>query len=438
MFYKKFVRALFSKKKFSLIFSLAFVTAMFFIFSFFVFKKNFFYSKLFVSHVNSYRMRVLNLEGRENITLKLGANDNIFNLMLKEKFDKQDIFKIADEINKYISISELKAGDILRAQYSYSTFFNCVASRDLLINYCEPQVKKDIIEVFLRTSKGNKVSIIKNTKDGTFLGQLFERHYTKKYRKIQRNIESSFLVDTVYGENGIKPSTAMVLIDAYSYIVDFQRDVRKNDKVVMVVQYEEDQDGYIKNEQVILSDLVLSGKSNKIILYKDKYYKYDGTDLRGFFIRTPVDGARISSLFNRNRKHPILGYTRAHLGVDFAAPTGTPVYVSADGTVIFMGYKSGYGNVIYVRHPNNYETRYAHLSAFRKNLFKGKRVSQKDVIAYVGKTGLASGPHLHYEMLHNGVHINPQLKNLKNTSKQISKSEMIDFVRYRNEIENHF
>lgn len=435
----KVVEGLFLNKRSLFLFLLTLLMTLFAFFTTLLVNKNFFYSKLFYSHLSDYKARSLSLSGDESMSFKLGSNENIFNLLLKEQFDKQDIFKIADEINKHISISEFKAGDLVRIDYSYSVLFSCSKSNnEILIPYCRPNIKKEVKEVFLRTSKGNKISIKKNFTDGNFVGHLFERHYTKKYRTIQRDIESSFLVDTVYGESGIKPSTAMVLIDAYSYIVDFQRDIRKNDTVKMIIQYEEDQDGYIKDEKVILSDLRLSGKSNKIILYKGKYYKYDGSDLRGFFIKTPVDGARISSLFSRHRKHPILGYTRAHLGVDFAAPTGTPVYVSADGVVNFMGYKSGYGNVIYVRHSNNYETRYAHLSAFRKNLFKGKRVSQKDVIGYVGKTGLATGPHLHYEMLHNGVHINPQLKNLKNASKQISKSEMQDFIRYRNEVESQF
>jgi len=137
------------------------------------------------------------------------------------------------------------------------------------------------------------------------------------------------------------------------------------------------------------------------------YYDLEGESLRRAFIRAPLEFRRISSGFSNNRMHPILGQARAHNGVDYAAATGTPVMATADGVVTVRGVSGGYGNLVEIRHSNGYMTRYAHLNGFAPGIRAGGRVSQGEIIGYVGMTGLATGPHLHYEMHRNGGPVDP-------------------------------
>jgi murein DD-endopeptidase MepM/ murein hydrolase activator NlpD len=155
------------------------------------------------------------------------------------------------------------------------------------------------------------------------------------------------------------------------------------------------------------------------------YYTPDGRSMRKAFIRAPVDFTRISSAFNPNRRHPILNTIRAHRGVDYAAPAGTPVKAAGDGKVIFRGRKGGYGNAVVIQHGGNITTLYAHMSRFGK-YGVGKRVQQGDVIGYVGATGLATAPHLHYEYRLNGVHRNPRTVELPQAD-PIKKEYLADF-----------
>ena len=138
------------------------------------------------------------------------------------------------------------------------------------------------------------------------------------------------------------------------------------------------------------------------------YYTPDGLAMRKAFLRAPVDFTRVSSAFNPHRLHPILNTIRGHMGTDYAAPTGTPVHAAGDGHVSFAGQRGGYGNALILSHGSNVSTLYGHMSRFARNMHIGTHVQQGDVIGYVGMTGLATGPHLHYEYLMNGVHKNPQ------------------------------
>jgi murein DD-endopeptidase MepM/ murein hydrolase activator NlpD len=138
-----------------------------------------------------------------------------------------------------------------------------------------------------------------------------------------------------------------------------------------------------------------------------QYYSEDGRSMRKAFLRSPVDFRRISSTFQRERDHPVLGKKRPHRGVDYAASTGTPIKAAGDGKVIFRGSKGGYGNTVVLQHGGNITTLYAHMSSYRKGVTSGSRVKQGQIIGYVGKTGMATGPHLHYEFRINGAHRNP-------------------------------
>ena len=173
----------------------------------------------------------------------------------------------------------------------------------------------------------------------------------------------------------------------------------------------------IMDGEIIAAEFNNNGRTFQAIRYVDKdgrsdYYTPDGHSVRKAFIRAPVDFARISSSFNPRRKHPVLNTIRAHRGVDYAAPRGTPIKAAGDGKVIFRGRKDGYGSAIILQHGGNITTLYAHMSRFANSSRVGKRIKQGQTIGYVGSTGLATAAHLHYEYRLNGVHRNPRTVNL--------------------------
>jgi murein DD-endopeptidase MepM/ murein hydrolase activator NlpD len=210
----------------------------------------------------------------------------------------------------------------------------------------------------------------------------------------------------------IPPGLALSLIRILGHQVDFQRDLRPGDRFSVLFERYRDAGGDILGHgQVLQATLTLAGRPLAIWRHRDvrgttDWYDQAGRSLRRSFLRTPLDGARISSAFGL-RSHPVLGFNRMHRGIDFAAPTGTPVYAAADGLVVSAQRQGGYGLMVRIRHAGGVETRYAHLSRFGRGIAAGRRVRQGGVIGAVGSTGLSTGPHLHYEVLAAGRQVNP-------------------------------
>ena len=197
------------------------------------------------------------------------------------------------------------------------------------------------------------------------------------------------------------------LADVYAWQVDFTRDIQAGDHFQVVIERLVSEEGEVRFGRVLASDLTMSGKSLTAFHFergqRTAYYDHDGKSLRRAFLRAPVQFRRISSSFARARRHPVLGITRRHQGTDYAANPGTPVMAAGDGVVLRAGRAGGYGNLIELRHRNGITTRYGHLRGFARGMRSGARVTQGQTIGYVGSTGLASGPHLHYEFRVNGV-----------------------------------
>jgi murein DD-endopeptidase MepM/ murein hydrolase activator NlpD len=211
---------------------------------------------------------------------------------------------------------------------------------------------------------------------------------------------------------GVSDATTMKMAGIFQWDIDFLQDVRIGDE--FTVMYEELwRDGLkIRDGEIVVAEFINRGDVYRAARYTDPtgrtdYFTPEGRSVRKAFVRAPVDFTRISSNFDPNRRHPVLNTIRAHRGVDYAAPTGTPVKAAGDGKVIFRGAQNGYGNTIILQHGGNITTLYGHLSKFAKPR-NGSRVKQGEVIGYVGKTGLATGPHLHYEYRVSGVHRNPR------------------------------
>ncbi|MEO7728154.1 MAG: peptidoglycan DD-metalloendopeptidase family protein [Burkholderiales bacterium] len=211
---------------------------------------------------------------------------------------------------------------------------------------------------------------------------------------------------------GLSDAVAMQIADIFSTDIDFHRDLRKGDRFSVVYEVFYDRGESVKSGRVLAAEFINQGKTYTAVYfnYADNeggYYTADGKNLRKQFLRSPLEFSRITSGFTNARFHPVLQTWRAHKGIDYGAPTGTRVKATADGVVDSAGRQGGYGNVVVLRHQAKYTTWYGHLSAISKGLRKGKRVAQGEVIGLVGATGLATGPHLHYEFRINDVHQNP-------------------------------
>lgn len=248
-------------------------------------------------------------------------------------------------------------------------------------------------------------------------------------RFVKGTIENSLFLDA--SRAGLSDRMIMELAAIFGWDIDFVLDLRQGDHFNLVYE-EKFLDGKKIGEGNILSaQFVNQGETYTAIRYTDSngdssFYTPQGDSMRKAFLRSPVDFARISSSFKTRRKHPILGLTRAHKGTDYAARTGTPIKAAGDGKIIWRGKKGGYGNCVIVQHGGNITTLYGHMNNYRKGQKNGSRVRQGDVIGYVGQTGLASGPHLHYEFRVNGVHKNPQTVKLPHAA-PLDKAERAPF-----------
>ncbi|MGJ3593241.1 peptidoglycan DD-metalloendopeptidase family protein [Stutzerimonas stutzeri] len=232
---------------------------------------------------------------------------------------------------------------------------------------------------------------------------------------------------------GLSHNLTMDLANVFGYDIDFALDIRKGDSFEVIYEEKTVEGQRVGTGNILAARFTNRGKTYSAVRYTSKdgttsYYNADGTSMRKAFIRTPVDFARISSRFSNGRKHPILNKIRAHKGVDYAAPHGTPIKSAGDGKVLLAGRKGGYGNTVIIQHGQRYRTLYAHMQGFAKGVRNGSTVKQGQIIGYIGTTGLSTGPHLHYEFQVDGVHVDPLGLKLP-MADPIAKSEMPRFMQ---------
>ncbi len=233
---------------------------------------------------------------------------------------------------------------------------------------------------------------------------------------------------------GIPNNIAMQLTEIFASEIDFYRDLRQGDRFTVVYEtFSNDNGKRTKTGRVLAVEFINKGKSHQAIYFKasngaDGYYTPEGESLRKAFLLSPLAFSRVSSGFTNARFHPILKEWRAHRGIDYAAPTGTPVRATASGIIAFSGSQKGYGNLVVLKHNGKYESAYGHLSRFASGMGKGKRINQGDVIGYVGSTGMATGPHLHYELRVDGVQRDPT-KVVLPTAPPIAKRDLNTFQK---------
>lgn len=270
---------------------------------------------------------------------------------------------------------------------------------------------------------------IRRDEDGQYEQSLLVDDLSVREVAVEGVIENSLFLSAKSA--GLSDRLTMELTDIFAWDVDFALDIRAGDRFRVI--YEElYRDGkLLKEGNILAAEFTNRGQALRAVRYIDSderaaYYAPDGKPMKKAFLRSPVDFTRISSRFSMGRKHPILNTIRAHKGVDYAAPRGTPIKAAGAGKVVFAGNKGGYGRVVILQHAGKYQTLYAHLNAFRRGIRKGVSVSQGDTIAYVGMSGLATGPHLHYEFLVGGKHVDPLRVKLP-SAPPIAKAEMERF-----------
>ena len=291
-----------------------------------------------------------------------------------------------------------------------NTKFDKLYENQIINFHVDRKVPIRIINITLEITKSKNLIVSRNISKNKFELNLIETNLKKKIIYEETKIANSLYKSTI--DLNIPANVIIDFARIYGFQVDFQRDIWRNDSFqILYEKYLNDKNEIVNTGNIIFANLILQGREYPLYLFKseNKYDHYDnrGQSIKKTLMKTPVNGARLSSSFGK-RKHPILGFTKLHTGTDFAAPKGTPIMASGDGVVTKASWCGGGGNCVKIKHNSIYQTVYAHMSKFGRNIKKGTRVKQGQIIGYVGSTGMSTGPHLHYEVIENGKKVNSQ------------------------------
>jgi murein DD-endopeptidase MepM/ murein hydrolase activator NlpD len=322
------------------------------------------------------------------IEVIVGRNDTLDGIFRRMALDMADLAAIRHLPGIRQSLDFLKPGDAIKLTHSAG----------------------ELKELTRKVSETQTLNVVRE--DDGFAAKMIDNPVETRIRTASATIDSSLF--QAAGAADISDTVALKLANIFAWDIDFVLDIREGDRFTAV--YEQIYQGgkYLRDGEVLAAEFINSGKVYRAVRFaadnsrNGSYYTPTGQPLRKAFLRAPVEFSRVSSVFNPHRLHPILNLIRGHMGTDYAAPTGTPVHAAGDGRVSFAGQRGGYGNAVVLAHSSTVSTLYGHMSRFASRLRIGAHVQQGDVIGFVGMTGLATGPHLHYEYLVNGVHKNPQ------------------------------
>ena len=333
----------------------------------------------------------LNLDFKYLNEFEVIEGDTFASILQSSSIPNNEISEIVKELNEYIDLSKLNIGakiNILSEHQNENKIWH---------------------EISISNNLSNKIIISK--KNSSLEVREEESQLFSKFRYIETSIETS-IYQSLKNQK-IADNIIMDFVQLFSFDVDFQRDIRNGNRLKLF--YEE----FVDNEQVTkkfgpiyFAEISLDRDDVSLYRFHDKgaefveYFDENGKSATKALMKTPINGARLSSGFGM-RKHPILGYNKKHQGVDFAAPTGTPIMAAGNGHIEFVGINGGAGKYIRIKHLNGYKTSYSHLSKYASGMKKNLRVKQGQVIGFVGSTGLSTGPHLHYEVWFNNERINP-------------------------------
>ena len=349
--------------------------------------------------------QILNsLEPRfKKIEHKIDVGETFDKILEQYLVEKSEIIQIKKELSKKVNINKL---DINQK-----------------FHFIIDQTNYSIKEFIFQISNTEKIYLTRKKESDQFDQKIV---VTKLNKSVIYG--ESIILESLYKSASNEKIPANIIIEfarIYGFQVDFQRDIRKKDSFqIMYEVFLDDKKNIIETGNIIYANLKLSGEDNSLYYFDSKksegHYDKNGKSIQKALMKTPINGARLSSSFGM-RKHPIDGFNKMHRGTDFAAPMGTPIMASGNGIIKKAGWCGGGGNCVVIKHNSTYQTVYAHMSKFAKNIRKGVRVKQGQVIGYVGSTGKSTGPHLHYEVIVNGEKINSQT--LKLPSGKVLKGE---------------
>lgn len=337
-------------------------------------------------------------------TVTVVNGDNLYSILGRLGFDPVETQRVLDAGPTAATLKRLIPGQRIRLRYD-----------------------RDELAELMYENDGINVVQIKRGQAGFEVGNV-KRNVETRMSYSTGIVDSSLFLAAQ--QSGLSVNLTMQLATIFGWDVDFALDIRKGDRFTVIYEEIYSSGEKIRDGAVIAAEFVNDGKSYRAVRYQNNeghldYYNPYGQNLRKAFLRTPVDVSRISSGFGM-RFHPVLNRMKAHHGVDYAAPIGTPIRVTGDGLVDYKGSRSGYGKTIIIDHGNGYKTVYAHMSQFRSDLKIGMSVKQGQIIGYVGNTGLATGPHLHYEFRVAGTHRDPLTIKLPSAA-PIAESDQQDF-----------
>ncbi|HEY4078709.1 MAG TPA: M23 family metallopeptidase, partial [Rhizomicrobium sp.] len=375
--------------------------------------------------------------GVESRTVTLDAGDTLAGMLEDVGISAQDANAVVAALGKDFNPRALKTGQSFDITYSVATIDATGAApgksaqartTTVMVNHKpvvvpveadtgdadstpeDSQPISRLLSLHFSPSIEQEITVTRTT-EGGYTAETEKKELQVHRHRAGATIDSSLYLAAM--QAGIPADVVVDMIRMFSYKVDFQRDLHPGDKFEVYYDYYYTPEGQpAKYGAISYAMMTLGGKQIPMYRFQAdpnepaEYFDQKGESAKGMLMKTPVDGARISSGFG-SRFHPILGYTRMHKGVDFAVPTGTPVMAAGAGTISFMGWANGYGNFVVINHSNGYATAYGHLSRFAAGLRRGAHLSQGEVFAYSGMTGLATGPHLHYEIRVNGTQVNP-------------------------------
>jgi len=359
-------------------------------------------------------------------TVKIGTGDTLTGVLNRAGLSNDEAYQVVEAVRKHVDPRALKPGQTLNIKFDQP---KAPGERNPAFQFASLNMAVDP----LRT-----VSVARGAQEDDYRVDMHEKSMQKHLYAQEATVENSLFGSAA--KAGIPITVISEAIRIYSWNTDFQRDIHEGDKIqVMYEQYETEDGVKVKTGNLIYAKLIMGDVEVPIYRYEQKdgsvdYFQPNGRSIKKTLMKTPIDGARISSGFGF-RQHPILGYNKMHKGVDFAAATGTPIYAAGDGVVVKAGKASGYGNYVKVRHNNQLSTAYGHMSRIATTA--GARVHQGQIIGYVGMTGAATGPHLHYEVLVNNAQVNPRGVNLP-TGQALEGNQLKLFKAYATGVDRSF
>ena len=346
--------------------------------------KNIYLNKTINSIFESFEPRYI------KVTYTVNEGDTIEKIFNNFEIDNNEKKKVLEELkkNKIINIYKNQKFEFILDRFE--------------------RVKVISLKIALTKKKDFLLSRVEE--DGNFLSREIEKNLKKKLDYKEALISSSLYSSAITQE--IPPNIIIEFARIYGFEIDFQRDIWKNDSYQIIYEkFINEKKQVVETGNIIFANMILRGKEYPLYMFetdgKIEFFDNRGRSVRKTLMKTPINGARLSSSFGK-RKHPILGFTKMHTGTDFAAPIGTPIMASGDGTVLKASWCGGGGNCVKIKHNSTYTTVYAHMSKFAKGIKKGQKVIQGQIIGYVGSTGMSTGPHLHYEVIENNKKINSQ------------------------------